>query len=92
MKFLYENFKIVHRDLKPENILITPDNRVIIIDFGVARTIESTMKGFSSIAGTPAFAAIEVLEEENKNIRNQKADMWSLGCILHFLCTGKEPF
>jgi len=88
MKFLYENFKIVHRDLKPDNILITPANQVIIIDFGVARAIESTIKGFGSMKGTPAYMAIEILEHGNTNIKNQKADMWSLGCILHFLCTG----
>ena len=64
MKFLYENFKIVHRDLKPENILITKDKRVIIIDFGLARTIESTMLGFSTLGGTPAYEAIEVLEND----------------------------
>jgi serine/threonine protein kinase len=61
MKFLYENFKIVHRDLKPENILITPNNQIIIIDFGLAKYIESTTIGFTTNVGTPAYMAIEIL-------------------------------
>jgi serine/threonine protein kinase len=52
---MYDSFKMVHRDLKPENLLITEDDRVIIIDFGCANTLESTDVNFSTIVGTPLY-------------------------------------
>ena len=82
---MYENFKIVHSVLKPENIIINPKNWVFIIALGVTKTIDSTMKSFCSIKWTPALAVIDILYEENTNIKNQKTDMKPFECILHFL-------
>ena len=90
--FLYVNFKIVHRDLKPENILVTKDQRVILIDFGTARTITSSAIGFLTQAGTPAYQAPEVIVPQAAVPMNFKADIWSLGCILHFICNKEHAF
>ncbi len=89
---MYENFKIVHRVLKPENIIITTKIWVIIIALGVAQTIDSTMKSFYSIIWTPALAVIDILYEENTNIKNQKTDMKPFKCILHFFVREKIHF
>ena len=57
-----------------------------MIDFGAARAITSSASGFSTQIGTPAYQAPEVIEPQEGIPMNFKADIWSLGCILHFIC------
>ena len=76
---------IVHRDIKPENIMFGADGEIRLVDFGLAKESATKMKTF---AGTPYFMAPEVI---NHNY-NQKCDVWSLGCVLYMLVTGKLPF
>jgi serine/threonine protein kinase len=82
----------VHRDLKPENVLVTKDHKVILIDFGAARPNISTTKGFKTEIGTPAYQAPEFIKPKLGIIMNYKVDIWSLGCILHFMCNKKHAF
>ncbi len=56
--FLWENFKIVHRDIKPENIFITDDNIVILLDFGLAKRIMSSVNIMTRL-GTEGYKAPE---------------------------------
>ena len=77
LKYIHSK-QVVHRDLKPENILITRNgSNVKLIDFGLADTdCHSYLKG---PAGTPAYAAPEVLEGRNADFRS---DIYSLGMII----------
>jgi serine/threonine protein kinase len=63
-----------------------------LIDFGTARTITSSAIGFSTKAGTPAYQAPEVIVPQEAVPMNFKADIWSLGCILHFICNKEHAF
>ncbi|MHC4940674.1 MAG: serine/threonine-protein kinase [Planctomycetota bacterium] len=82
---------IVHRDLKPENVLITDDQRVRIMDLGVAKLQEASVRitREGQFAGSFLYAAPE-------QFRNQEvsgaADLYSLGVVLHELATGQNPF
>lgn len=83
-------FGIVHRDLKPENIIITPQGRVKITDFGIAKNLESqelTITGF--ILGSPAFMSPEQAEG---NKVDERSDLFSIGILLYYLTTGQLPF
>lgn len=82
---------IIHRDLKPENILLDSRNHVKITDFGTAMINNSSSADFnrSSIVGTPAFVAPELL---NDGQICYSSDMWSYGCIIFNLLTGRAPF
>ncbi len=90
---------IVHRDLKPPNIKITPDGRLKILDFGIARstpteanTQGSTMTAMTAeprIIGTPPYMAPEQLRGEAVDART---DLFAAGAVLYELSTAKRAF
>ena len=63
-----------------------------MIDFGAARAITSSATGFSTLIGTPSYQAPEVIDPKQGVSMNSKADIWSLGCILHFICNKEHAF
>ncbi|MFI8280814.1 PQQ-binding-like beta-propeller repeat protein [Streptomyces sp. NPDC085929] len=80
--------RIVHRDLKPANLMLTPAGSVKILDFGIARYI-STLTTASRVIGTVAYMPPERLLGRAGDARG---DLYSLGCVLYELLTGRTPF
>jgi serine/threonine-protein kinase len=85
---------IIHRDLKPSNILVKADGSVKLLDFGIARqldtegaSLDQTRTGLRLM--TPAYAAPEQIRGESASIQT---DVYSLGVILFELLTGRLPF
>lgn len=82
---------LVHRDLKPGNILMD-GTRPRIADFGLAKPVgeDRGLTRTGAMMGTPAYVAPEQVRDA-KSV-DERADLFSLGCILYHLCTGKPPF
>ena len=81
---------VVHRDIKPANLMIQPDGHVKIVDFGVARLqSQSGHTQTGMVIGTFHYISPERLLGKQADGR---ADIWSLGCILYLLLTGRLPF
>jgi serine/threonine protein kinase len=85
---------MVHRDIKPHNLMLTRKGQVKILDFGLARfvsenTSTSAVTG-CGLMGTPDFIAPE--QAEDAHGADIRADVYSLGCTLYFLLTGRTPF
>lgn len=83
---------VIDRDLKPENILITPTGQPVILDFGLALTLDArrvTYANLSAVAGTPDYMAPEQIEGQRGD---KRTDVYALGTILYELLAGKPPF
>ena len=82
--------KIIHRDLKPANFMRAKDGRVVLMDFGLAKSTENAPLTQSLVAaGTPVYMSPEHLRNEPLDVRT---DIYSLGLIFYELLTGKRPF
>src|SRR5215468_6155753 len=96
--------RIVHRDLKPANIKITPGGQVKILDFGLAKRFQTDLASEKSdglstrsfsltesgmLIGTPAYMSPE--QWDGREI-DQRTDLWSFGCVLYEMLTGRPPF
>jgi RNA polymerase sigma factor (sigma-70 family) len=80
--------EVIHCDLKPGNLLLTEDGRVVVSDFGLARTSDDRLSGH--VAGTPAFLAPEQLDARWGRIGPQ-TDVYGLGAVLYTLLAGRPP-
>jgi hypothetical protein len=79
---------IIFRDLKPGNIMRTPDGRLRLIDFGIARHFTPGKPRDTIPFGSPGYAAPE---QYGKAQTTPRADIYSLGALLHYLLSGEDP-
>ena len=81
---------VIHRDLKPQNIMIDRDGDAQVMDFGIARSLESSETAeYGSVTGTPSYMSPEQARGEAGDARS---DIYALGCILYEMLTGRKVF
>ncbi|MHC4507779.1 MAG: serine/threonine-protein kinase [Planctomycetota bacterium] len=87
---------VIHRDLKPGNIKITPEGKVKVLDFGLAKVVgaeaadqQTTITEPGRAIGTPAYMSPE---QARGQATDKRSDIWSFGCVLYEMLTGRIPF
>jgi len=78
-----------HRDIKPANLLLTPDGRLKVTDFGIARIDSADRTHHTTVLGSPGYMAPERYTDEAPD---RRVDIFSAGVLLYELLTGRAPF
>src|SRR3981081_295432 len=93
--------RVIHRDLKPANVKVTPEGRVKVLDFGLAKAFDAeqdlrsaatlTSMGTEDgrILGTPTYMSPE--QARGKPV-DKRTDIWAFGCVLYELLTAQRAF
>ena len=84
-----QNPPVVFRDLKPSNIILTPEGRVTLVDFGIARYFKAGQMTDTAEFGSPGYAPPEQYQGGSQT--DGRSDLYSLGVILHEMLSGKRP-
>lgn len=86
-------FSVIHRDIKPSNIIITPEGEPVLVDFGIARSVDGTgtiLTRDGIAPGTPLYMSPEQIRGDASI--DARTDVWSLGVTLFECVTGRRPF
>lgn len=83
----HQNPPVIFRDLKPSNIMVTPQGKVKLIDFGIARNFKPGKDRDTHIMGTPGFSAPE---QYGKGQTDPRSDIYSLGATIYYLLTMED--
>ena len=79
---------LIYRDMKPGNVMLrTSDNRILLVDFGIARAVVRDSENIMTVIGTPAYAPDELFQGKPE----ERSDLYSLGATMHCLLTGVVP-
>ena len=80
---------IVHRDIKPGNVMVSKDGAVKVVDFGIARVLETSRTQTGMLIGTFAYMSPEQYHGEHAD---ERSDIWSFGVLFYELLTYQKPF
>ena len=92
-QYAWENFHILHRDIKPSNIMFKDSGELVILDFGIAKSldnIEGELTLYNQVLGSPGFMSPEQIK--HFFACDCRSDIFSLGATIYYLMTRQKPF